>query len=143
MPSAEEEYFQLMATAPAAWPEMGLGVDDFAEERHRRLFSLIQNQLSQTGQVSPPALHDLLPEEDKEWLMELTWEDKSFPEPLERKRQLIADIRTRRDNERLRNLARFVKENPSDLEALQQFNEMAQRIKGSVKPAGVRVERPS
>jgi DNA primase len=133
LPSAEEEYLQLLLNAPAAGTETRLVADDFTDERHRRLFALMNKQLRENGRVTAADLFNEVSELDKEWFMRLAMEDKTFDEPEDRREQLARDIRLKKVKKRFADLGERIKVGQGTSTEVAEFQELFRQIKGKVQ----------
>jgi methionine synthase I (cobalamin-dependent) len=133
LPSAEEEYLQLLLNVPDPDPATRLTVEDFADERHRRLMLLLDKQLRENGRVIVADLFNEVAPEDKEWFLKLAMEDKTFDEPEERREQLARDIRLRKVKKRFSDLGERIKVGQGSGAEVAEFQELFRQIKGKVQ----------
>lgn len=129
--SAEEEFLQLIIVEPRLLANADVAAADFLEERFRRAFAGLREQIEKTNKVSLPALYDELPPEDKEWVLQLSLEEKEVLEPEERLVQLVRDIKLKKDKRHLQELSRRLAagENQPDLQ--DEYKDLLRRVKGS------------
>jgi len=132
LPSAEEELLQLLILEPSVARGIDLSPADFSEERHKRMFMRIQEQLA-AGKISVPALADDMSEEDREWLMRLSLEEREFREPMEHRAQLVRDIRLKKEKLRLQELGRQVANGQAG--AMSEYKDLLRRLKGTSNDA--------
>lgn len=133
LPSAEEEYLQLVLNVPGAAVWERLKADDFVEERQRRLVLLIEKQLAETGKITAAELYSEVAENDREWFMRLAMEDKTFEEPEDRREQLTRDIRWKRMRQRFSDLGERIKVGRGSSQEVEEFQELFKQIKGKVQ----------
>lgn len=135
IPSAEDEYVQLVINSPATWGDLGLTSDDFTEASHRRVFQMIQRQLDETGKISLPEILDALEEPAREWFSRLTLEEKEFSDPLVMRDQFIRDIRLKHDRRRLTELRGRINAGEAGSTDWAEFKELLKKLKGSGQTA--------
>jgi hypothetical protein len=134
-PSSEEELLQLAMLEPSVVRGIELTAADFSEERHKRIFIRIQEQMTATGKISLPALADDLTEADREWLMRLSLEEREFSEPLEYREQLVRNIKLKKEKQRLQELSRQMATGQASAEAMNEYKDLLRRIKGTSNDA--------
>ncbi len=134
LPSAEEEFLQLCLNVPGLPLEADLGPEDFGDERCRRLFELVQQRTHENGAVTVASLLNEVPDSDKEWFMSLSLEEKEFLEPMERREQLVRNIRLRKDQARLADLSRSLSSSQGDPALMNEYKELLKRLKGTARP---------
>jgi DNA primase len=133
IPTAEEEYLQLLANVPEMWTKETLVADDFEDDRHKRVMSLAIAQIAATGKVSVANLYNDVGDADRLWFMRLAMEEKEFSEPQDRRERLMRDIRLRKVKQRFSDLGRLLAAGQGSLEDKKEFNELLRQIKGKVQ----------
>jgi DNA primase len=131
IPTAADECLQLLMTAAAAWSDLDLTADDFANDRHKRLFLMMKAQMDQDHKVSIPALYDEVSPEDKDWLLTLSLEGKTYTEPIDRRNQLVRDVRLGRDKSRLAQLRERVNSGNVSKQEYEDYNNLLRSVKGT------------
>jgi hypothetical protein len=129
IPTAEEEYFQLLVNHPTL-PVVSLEPGDFSLERDRRLMEILLEQRA-AGKISPAALADELEEQHREWLLSLSTEDREYSEPPLREAQLAADIRLKRRREKLVELTQRIKSGAATSQEAADYRDILKQVKGS------------
>lgn len=131
MPTAEEEFLELLLSAPQLFSGLDISAEEFLEARHAKLFALMSEQMKSTGRVSVPGLMEDMPAEHRDWLVQLTLEEKEFSDPAERCQQLSRDIRTKRVREQLARLQERVAQGRASTEEQAEYKDLLKRVKGS------------
>ncbi|OVE77459.1 DNA primase [bacterium F11] len=131
LPTAEEECLQLLMNVPEAWNDLSLDAVDFKEERLRVVFGLLEKQMANKGKVEPPAIYDALPVEEKEWFLQLSTEEIDFEDPLQRRDQLIRDIRIMQEKKKLAVLSAQVARGEASSQQREEYRYLLRQIKGS------------
>lgn len=138
VPSIEDEFFYLTLNgAPFTKDGMGLSVEDFLEERHKRLFLLIKEQLEKEGALSVSRLYDHLTEPEKTWLVELSMEERVFSDSKERFEQVVHDMHVRRDRRRLAQMSQQISQGSAAPALMEEYKQLLRRIKGSVQTSEI------
>jgi hypothetical protein len=131
LPTAEEEFLELLLVKPEAWSGLEFSADDFLEEKHRQLFGHMKEHMERSGKISIPGLYEDMPPESKEWVMQLSLAEKEFHEPLERRDQLVRDIRYKRTREQLSRLKERVAAGQASGDEQTQYKNLLKQVKGS------------
>jgi DNA primase len=132
IPTAEEELLHLLLADPRGFALVQLTENDFAIERCRKVFGLLQAQYAATGKLSVPALCDELSDGDRDWFIRLSLEERDVAEVEERFVQLARDIRSIRDRKRLQEISRRIAGGQATADDHEQYKDLLKRIKGSV-----------
>ncbi len=131
MPTAEEEFLELLLSAPQLFSGLDISAEEFLEARHAKLFSLMSEQMKSTGRLTVPGLMEDMPIEHRDWMVQLTLEEKEFSEPVERCQQLARDIRTKRVREQLGRLQERVAQGQASADEQAEYKDLLKRVKGS------------
>jgi DNA primase len=131
MPTAEEEFLELLLVTPQLFSTLDFSSDDFLEAKHRKLFGLMAEQMKATGRLTVPGLLEDMPAEYRDWLIQLTLEEKVFSDPVDRCQQLVRDIRTKRTREQLARLKDRVISGQANGEEQMEYKNLLKQIKGS------------
>ena len=131
LPTAEEEFLQLLINCPEAWGQLTLKETDFSSERNQKIFGQMSQQWSQKGKLDLPSIQDGLEGADKDWFLGLTLNEKDFLDPLVRRDQLIRDIRISKDRKRLAYLSQQLAQGQADQGQREEYRTLLKRVKGS------------
>ncbi|MFN0117752.1 MAG: DNA primase [Elusimicrobiota bacterium] len=131
LPTAEEELLQLLMSGVEMWINLEVAAEDFQGARTKALFELLLKQMNENGRINVPGLYDGISEEEKNWLLELTLEEKYFDEPLERRNQLVKSILMARDRKRLGELSQLLAHGKMLDADRQLYSDLLKRTKGS------------
>ncbi len=129
--SAEEELIELMIQVPEVVQGMDIHSDELLDAKCRLVFKLIKREIEAGLKVAVVKFLDEVDESVKQWLVHLTLEEKSFPEPFERKEQLIRSIRIQNDRRRLAQLSQQIATGQMSPEELKEYKGLLQKLKGS------------
>lgn len=129
MPTAEEEYFQLVVNHHDL-NAVTLTAADFATPREKLLMTKL-TELKAAGKMSVAALHEDFEGSDRDWVLSLLTEEREFPEPVFREAQLAQSIRMKRLRERLDGLSAKIRQGAADGNDLAEHKELLRRVKGS------------
>jgi len=129
LPTAEEEYFQLLINHPGL-PAFSLTADDFESERDRKLMDVLNEQRTR-NKVSAAAAADELGDEHREWLLSLSTEDREYSEPAEREAQLALDVRLKRRRAKLEALKVRIQSGNATQQETADYLEILKQVKGS------------
>ncbi len=131
IPSAEDEYFQVVINHPeiAAW---SLTVNDFFAPRERMLMERLLDGKA-AGRVAIAEIYQQFEGDDREWVLSLSTEERSFNEPGLRESQLAQSIRTKRLRERMDVLMDKIRKGGASPEDMAEHLELLRRVKGSVR----------
>jgi len=131
MPTIEEEFLQLVMGSPAFLAECPLRVDDFQEERSRRLYAHLAREWADKGRVTGPSIIADMPESDTSWLLDVIMEERVMEDPAERYHQLVRDIQLRRDQKKLTALSQNLAQGVGNADLMTEYKELLKRVKGS------------
>jgi hypothetical protein len=132
IPLAEEELIQLLLSVPELMSRVDVNPEEFLNHQQRRVFEQMKAQFDASGKISIPALADECEAESREWLMQLSLEEREVAEPIERLEQLVRDIRIKKDKKRLQDLSRLLAVGQAGSVEQQEYKDLLRRIKGSL-----------
>lgn len=135
LPTAEEEFLQLLINEPNVWSECRLVAGDFEEGPVRTLFLILKEQLDGQKKISMPAIFDQWPADKKNWLMQLAIEEKKFSNPIEHMNELSQSIRVKKDRKRLTQLSQIMARGEASVENQTEYRELLRHLKGSGRQA--------
>lgn len=131
MPTAEEEYFQVVINCPEI-ASLSLVPDDFTAPRERLLMERLLEQKAER-KISIASIYEEFEGADREWVLSLSTEEREFGEPATRETQLAGSIRLKRMRERMDGLSEKIRQGIANSAEMNEHKDLLRRVKGSAR----------
>ena len=130
LPTAEEEYFQLVVSCPEL-TALSLTSEDFLVPREKLLMQRLLEQKA-AGKISVAAMYEEFEGADRDWVLSLSTQDREITEPVAKEADMARKIRWKRVLERKDHLAERNRRGEAGLDEMMELKNLqrqAQRMR--------------